>query len=309
MLSRRSFLQGAAWLGASLTSLGAYAIGVEPMRWPRIVRYPITPAGWPPDLKLRIVTLSDFHACDPWMSINRIRSIVETANTLDGDVILLLGDYISGKRLLHRAVEMKDWARELARLEAPLGVHAILGNHDWWEDEDAMRSLKGPPAAGIALSDAGIAVMENDAVRLVHNNRPFWIAGLGDQIAFQWARRRHGLSGSRGSDDMPLLLSRITDDAPAILLAHEPDIFLRVPERFALTLSGHTHGGQVNLLGWRPVSASPLSARYAHGHFRENGRDLLVTSGLGCSIAPIRIGVPPEIMVVELGGAAAPSKA
>jgi uncharacterized protein len=301
MLSRRSFLKGAAWLGASLTSLGAYAVGIEPMLWPRVVRYPVSPQGWPPDLKLRIVTLSDFHACDPWMSVNRIRSIVDTANGLDGDIILLLGDYISGKRLPHRDIASADWARELARLKAPLGVHAILGNHDWWEDDDAMRTMRGPTFAGNALTGAGIKVFENEAIRLVHNNRPFWLAGLGDQIAFQWARRRNGRAGPRGSDDMPLLLSRITDDAPAILMAHEPDIFPRVPDRFAVTLSGHTHGGQVNLFGWRPASASELSARYARGHFRENGRDLLVTSGLGCSIAPIRIGVPPEIMVVELG--------
>jgi uncharacterized protein len=309
VITRRGVIKGIAGFGASLASLGAYAIGIEPMLWPRIVRYPVSPKGWPPDLKLRIITLSDFHACDPWMSVDRIRSIVAGANALEGDIILLLGDYISGKRLPHRDIAPADWARELAGLKAPLGVHAILGNHDWWEDENAMRTMRGPTFAGNALTDVGIKVFENEAVRLVHNNRAFWLAGLGDQIAFQWARRRYGRSGPRGSDDMPLLLSRITDDAPAILMAHEPDIFPHVPERFALTLSGHTHGGQVNLFGWRPAAASELSARYPRGHFSENGRDLLVTSGLGCSIAPIRIGVPPEIMVVELGGAVPPSKA
>jgi uncharacterized protein len=299
MLSRRTFLKSAAWLGASLTSFGAYAVGVEPMLWPSVVRYRVTPAGWPPDLKLRIVTLSDIHACDPWMSTSRIQSIVNTANALDGDIILLLGDYVAGSRIVRKYGESGEWAPVLGQLKAPLGVHAILGNHDWWEDKTAMRDGKGPTFVHRALADVGIPVLDNDAVRLMHNGKPFWLAGLGDQIAFIPTRHLHG---KRGDDDLTGTLRKLTDDAPAILMAHEPDIFPRVPGRIALTLSGHTHGGQVNLFGWRPASASRLSARYARGHFSENGRDLLVSSGLGCSIAPIRVGVPPEIMVVELGG-------
>ncbi len=299
MLSRRTFLKSAAWLGASLTSFGAYAVGIEPMRWPCVVRYRITPAGWPPDLKLRIVTLSDIHACDPWMSVSRIQSIVNTANGLDGDIILLLGDYVAGSRLVKKYGDSSKWAPVLGQLKAPLGVHAILGNHDWWEDKTAMRDGKGPTFVHRALAAVGIPVLDNHAVRLIHNGKPFWLAGLGDQIAFIPTRYLHG---KRGDDDLTGTLRKLTDDAPAILMAHEPDIFPRVPGRIALTLSGHTHGGQVNLFGWRPASASRLSARYARGHFSENGRDLLVTSGLGCSIAPIRVGVPPEIMVVELGG-------
>jgi uncharacterized protein len=233
------------------------------------------------------------------MSISRIQSIVNTANALDGDIILLLGDYVAGSRLVKKYGDSSEWAPVLGQLKAPLGVHAILGNHDWWEDKNAMRDGKGPTFVHRALAAVGIPVLDNDAVRLMHKGKPFWLAGLGDQIAFIPTRHLHG---KRGDDDLSGTLRKLTDDAPAILMAHEPDIFPRVPGRIALTLSGHTHGGQVNLFGWRPASASRLSARYARGHFSENGRDLLVTSGLGCSIAPIRVGVPPEIMVVELGG-------
>jgi uncharacterized protein len=302
MLSRRTLLKGLAGAGASFLALGAYAIGIEPMLRLEVVRHALTPPRWPAGFKLRIVLLSDIHACDPWMPLARVQSLVDTANGLGGDLVLLLGDYVSGQRLPHRDVDPAALCRILAGLKAPLGVHAIQGNHDWWEDEEAMRTGRGSTFMHRALGAAGIALLENDAVRLIHGGRPFWLAGLGDQIAFQWARRRFGFGGPAGADDLPATLAKITDDAPAILMAHEPDIFPRVPPRFALTLSGHTHGGQVNLLGWRPVAASDLSARYARGHFREDGRDLIVTSGLGCSIAPIRIGVPPEIMVVELGG-------
>jgi uncharacterized protein len=300
MITRRTFLKASAYFGASLASLGVYAVGIEPLLRLSYARYPITPAGWPADLKIRMVVLADIHASEPWMNAARIQSIVDQANALKGDVILLLGDYVSGHRFFRKMSESSEWAPILGQLKAPLGVHAIQGNHDWWEDKTALRDLAGPTFVQRALEKVGINVLENDAVRLNHQGKPFWLAGLGDQLAFVPVRRR--IPGTpAGAHDLPKTLAKITDDAPAILMAHEPDIFPRVPKRFALTLSGHTHGGQVNILGWRPVAASHGSRRYPRGHFSEDGRDLLVSSGIGCSIAPVRFGVPPEIMIVELG--------
>ena len=103
-----------------------------------------------------------------------------------------------------------------------------------------------------------------------------------------------------GVDDLGATLAKVTDDAPVILLAHEPDVAKRVPSRVALQLSGHTHGGQVRMLGWSPVS--PSGQRLAYGHIRMNC-DVIVSGGLGCSIMPFRLGVPPEIVLVTLGGA------
>ena len=91
---------------------------------------------------------------------------------------------------------------------------------------------------------------------------------------------------------------------PSILMAHEPDIFRKVPDRVALTLSGHTHGGQVRLFGWSPVVPSRYGNKYAYGHVTEGDRHMIVSGGLGCSILPVRFGVPPEIVVVDLGGGA-----
>ena len=148
---------------------------------------------------------------------------------------------------------------------------------------------------------AGLSVLENDALRLVKDGRPFWLLGLGDQIALLRKPRLLGI------DDLPGTLAKLTDDAPAILLAHEPDIFPKVPARVALTLSGHTHGGQVRLFGYSPVVPSRFGNRYAYGHVVENGRHLVVSGGLGTSIAPIRFGVPPEIVLVALGGGPRPA--
>jgi uncharacterized protein len=92
------------------------------------------------------------------------------------------------------------------------------------------------------------------------------------------------------------------DGDPVILLAHEPDIMPQVPDRVALVLSGHTHGGQVRLFGWSPLVPSRFGNRYAYGHVREQC-DLIVSGGLGCSIVPVRFGVPPEIVLVSITGA------
>ena len=87
-----------------------------------------------------------------------------------------------------------------------------------------------------------------------------------------------------------------------ILLAHEPDIFTQVPARVALTIAGHTHGGQIRLPLIAPVWApSEYGARFAYGHIVEGGRHLIVSGGLGCSKVPLRLGVPPEIVRIELG--------
>lgn len=229
------------------------------------------------------------------MPLSRLERVVDAANALEPDLAVILGDLEAGHRFVTRAVPMRDAAAVLAQLRAPLGVWSILGNHDWWHDAEAQRVGKGPPLVRRELERAGIPVLENDAVRLeAPGGGAFWLAGLGDQLAFPGR-------GFRGVDDMPATLSRLTDDAPAILLAHEPDIFPEAPDRFALTLSGHTHGGQVNLLGWRPIVPSRFGDRYAWGRVREEGRELIVSGGLGCSILPVRLGVPPEITLIELG--------
>lgn len=108
-----------------------------------------------------------------------------------------------------------------------------------------------------------------------------------------------------GVDDLGGTLAKVTDKAPIVLLAHEPDIFPSVPARVALTLSGHTHGGQVRLLGYSPVVPSRFGNRYAYGHIVEQDRHLVVSGGLGCSGLPVRFGVPPEIVFLELGVARA----
>jgi hypothetical protein len=236
------------------------------------------------------------------MSLQHIEAIVEHTNALNADIIVMLGDYVAGHRHITRTIPAGEWAPVLAGLKAPLGVHAILGNHDWWSDREVQQQGRGPTLARRALEAAGIPVYENDARRLSKAGRPFWLAGLGDQLAYVPARRFRPVSRI-GVDDLAATLAKVTDDAPVVLLAHEPDVAMRVPARVALQLSGHTHGGQVRLFGWSPVVPSRYGGRFAYGHTRTN-YDVIVSGGLGCSIMPFRLGVPPEIVLVTLGGKA-----
>ncbi|MDB5997077.1 MAG: ykuE, partial [Pseudomonas sp.] len=97
------------------------------------------------------------------------------------------------------------------------------------------------------------------------------------------------------------------DDAPVLLLAHEPDIFPKVPDRVSLTLCGHTHGGQISIFGWRPWAASRGSRRHPAGYYNVDGHELIVSRGLGCSVVPVRFGNWPEIVLIELGASPSPS--
>ena len=300
MITRRRFLRRAIATLVSTVALGGYALGVEPLLRLSVARYRLTPTGWPAGLKLTVAALADVHAVNPGMPVERIRAICTAANALNPDVTLLLGDYARGHK--HGwVVPTADWARAFSSLRAPLGVHAILGNHDWWDDLEVQRRGTGLPLAYRALQDNGLSVYHNRAARLSKDGHPFWLAGLGDQIALLPARRQ-GIVRWSHLDDLPGTLASITDDAPVLLMAHEPDIFPRVPSRVGLTLSGHTHGGQVRVLGYSPVVPSRYGNRYAYGHVREGSRDLIVSGGLGCSMIPVRLGVPPEIVLIELGG-------
>ena len=288
MISRRRFVVGLGAAAAATLGLGGYAAAFEPRFRLVVTSWDLPTPRWPHFEPLKIVVVTDIHACRPWMPPSRIRAIVETASALQGDIIVVLGDFVSGisERFRGGRVKPSEWGPALSGLSAPLGVHAILGNHDWWSDPEAVKA---------ALGQAKIPVYQNRAVK-IEGDRPFWLAGTDSMFAHPQGRGRF-----TGADDLPATLAQITDDAPAILMAHEPDLFVQVPGRFAVTLSGHTHGGQVRLpfLG-RPVIPSAFGQRFAYGHIREEGRDLIVSAGLGCSVMPVRFGVPPEITVVTL---------
>jgi uncharacterized protein len=297
MLTRRSFFK---WLG-SLTATGflagTYAFAIEPGFRLNTTVYQLTPPRWTPGLKLRVVILTDVHCVEPHMPLARWKRIVEAANALKPDMHLLLGDFVAGHFFRTGTVKVAEIAAAAKALNAPLGTFGICGNHDWWDDLTTQRNQKGPSLAEKEFVASGIPMLENKAMRLEKDGQPFWLTGTSSIVA--WKTKRRGVFKSAAKLDETLAL--VTDDAPIIHLAHEPDMFVDIPERVSLTLSGHTHGGQVRLFGYSPVTPSRYGNRFAYGHVVEGGRHLIISGGLGCSIAPVRFGVPPEIVVLELG--------
>jgi predicted MPP superfamily phosphohydrolase len=237
---------------------------------------------WPKQLAgLKVALLADLHIGSPHWDVAALGKLVERTNELQPDLVLLAGDYQINEIIGGTFVEAEPIADGLGRLKARLGVVAVLGNHDWWNDGERTRR---------AFQAKGITVLEESSVRLEHNGVSFYVVGLADQM-------------ERKSDAKAAVQS-VPAGAPHLLLVHEPDVF----ESFArlqvspnLTLAGHTHGGQVwlPLLG-RRVVPSEFGERYAYGHVVENGLDLFVTSGVGTSILPVRFLVPPEIALLTL---------
>lgn len=226
--------------------------------------------------RLKLVVLSDIHAGAPHVKEDKLRLLVERVNELRPDLVLLLGDFVIQDVVGGEFVEPEIIAAHLKDLRAPLGVFAVLGNHDWWLDGERVSR---------ALTGAGVRVLENDAARVEKDGQAFWLAGLADL----WTRQ----------PDIEGTLSKVSDGSPVVALSHNPDLFPRIPPRVILTLAGHTHGGQVNLpLLGRLVVPSQFGQLYAQGHLKEGGRHLFVTSGVGTSIIPVRFRVPPEVVVL-----------
>ncbi len=185
MLTRRSLLLAPLLVPAS----GAYAVGIEPLLT-SVTRYRVTPPSWPASLKLKVAVVADVHACQPWMDVERIERIVQDTNALGADLIVLLGDYVAGHDKITAIVPNDDWAQALAGLRAPLGVYAILGNHDWWADQEAQARGGGPIAARLALERAGIPVLENENLRLAKDGKEFWVIGRSTGVATRSICRR-----------------------------------------------------------------------------------------------------------------------
>lgn len=270
--------------------LGVWAFFIEPRSL--VVRHvTVESAAWSgPDLRIGVI--SDTHVAAPHTDVPRVLALVERMNAQSPDIVVLLGDYAGGHepaevRASVDRSEILTGVSAFRGLKAPLGVFGVLGNHDSWFDEASLDRV---------LTQSGVTVLENRAVPVGLGEERFWIAGLAD------------LHSRRSRTSVPLALSAVPEDEPALLLTHWPDPFSEVPQRVALTLAGHTHCGQVNLpLLGRPVLPSPGSYRWPCGLYEDGGRQLFVTGGVGVSILPVRFRAPPEIVVLTLKAPSSPS--
>lgn len=226
---------------------------------------------------LRVVQLSDIHY-GLYIPRRNVERAVEMANRLKPDLVALTGDFVT-----HSADYVAPVAEILGGLRAPLGVFAVLGNHDYRPGADYVAAR---------LRSHGIRVLRNSHARVERDGRALWLAGV-DDLWFDC--------------DLPRALRGVPAAAPRLLLCHNPAIILQAAlHGVDLVLSGHTHGGQVNLPGLAPLLAR---TRFLSGWDRLHQTHIYVNRGLGKSIVPFRIGCPPEIAVFQLHAEGAPASA
>ncbi|GAB2897782.1 metallophosphoesterase [Microbulbifer echini] len=227
---------------------------------------------------VRVAVLADLHVGSPYKGIESLRKLVRQVNASRPDLVLLPGDFVIQGVLGGSFVTPEQAAEVLAGLKAPMGVFAVLGNHDWWLD---------PQRVERALSGRGIRVLEDASTEVAHVNCAFRLVGISDF----W----------EGPHNIGKAMAGIDENTPILAFTHNPDIFPQMPKRIALTVAGHTHGGQVYFpfLG-RPIVPSRYGQRYAIGHIVEEGKHLYVSPGVGTSILPVRFLVPPEVTLLTL---------
>ena len=257
--------------------LGSYALFIEPNRLV-ITERDVKTSKWTHDKPLKIALIADVHAIWPWMTPRHIKRIITKTNELKPDLILLLGDYVSTHPfgIQPNAVESYSLYNEL---QSKCGTYSVIGNHD----------LHGSVGWLEALRNSDIPLLENEAIKLNCNGQDFWLAGLED-LWWQDA-------------DIKKTLDYVKDDDPIILMMHNPDSFVDVPNNIALSVAGHTHAGQIRfpiLVSVESVVPSKYGKRFEYGHIKNDNKDLVVSGGLGTTGIPLRFMNPPEVVIVNL---------
>lgn len=257
-----------------------FAYGYGETYWIRVKEYTFTSADLPAQFDgTRVVLITDIHR-GPFFSQARVRSLVERVNRLEPDLIILGGDYV------YRDTR---WApsvfAELKNLRAPLGRFAVLGNHDYGDYRNG-RANPGPLID--AMQNAGITLLRNSAVWLEKNGSRIRVGGVADIEA--------------DKPDLGPVIAGTTKSDFVLLVSHEPDFAETLPAGAAdLTLSGHTHGGQITFFGLAAFHVpSKYGQKYRTGMINNGLTTVVVSNGIGTSGLPIRVFARPQIVVITL---------
>lgn len=262
--------------------VAVYGFVIEPGR---LVQrdYAVAPRGWPAACDgLRLDVVSDTHTGSPRNGLDHLDRWVRELADGDASIVLMAGDYVILSVLAGTYVPPEIIAERLKPLTARKQVYAVLGNHDWWKDGNRVAR---------AFSAAGVRMIDNQAQPVQLGACRFWLAGLGDLL--------------EGRPDVAGVFARIPAGTPVVALTHEPALWPQLPAPAVLTIAGHTHGGQINPFGVLTPRRFRAASHALRGVYADGGRALFVTPGIGTSILPMRIGVPPEISRLTLRGAPA----
>lgn len=243
-------------------------------RWIKTNHIIITDKDIPPSFEnFNIVFISDIHH-GPLFSIERVIKLVNKINRLNPEIIILGGDYV------HRdAKYIKPVFKELRKLRSQSGVFAVLGNHDHWEDADLTKEM---------IHESSFYLCDNSSNWLKKGNDRIKIGGVGDL----WE-----------AEQIPdNTINDLKTDDFCILISHNPDYIEKLnTDKVDLTLSGHTHGGQITFLGlWAPVLPSKYGQKYRYGIKHFKNFKSYITSGIGTISPSVRFFCRPEIVVIKL---------
>ncbi len=271
-MNRRTFLRRLGW-GVGGVLVGGVGIqGAYEKRWFEVTRHQIAIDGLPNAFEgMTISHIADVHH-GPYTPIERVSAMVDLAQSTKPDMFVITGD------MVHRESKYIGpvW-KQMARLSAPLGVWCVMGNHDHWEGIEPSRA---------AAKMSGISELRNEATALIRGGERLWLAGVGDK----WSK----------DDDVEAAVSDLPENAPAIMIVHNPETSDRVTDpRVKFMMAGHSHGGQVVLPILGAVSV-PCDRRFTAGLVKTAAAHVYVSRGLGVVTVPFRLNCRPEIPVYTL---------
>lgn len=269
-------------LAVSVVLIVTACVGYVGSRWLVVKELVAEHPDLPAELDgLRIVQISDLHV-GPHTSKRFLTRVVQAVDAARPELIAITGDQVDD-----HAPDVQHFAAAFGALHAPLGVYAIAGNHDVYAGWRSVRA---------GLEAMGVTVLVNDALELQRGTGRFWLAGTGDPAGLGWDRG----GAAAAAPDIARTLAHVPADAFTVALAHNPALWPALGKRgVALTLSGHTHYGQLSIprLNWS--LASPFLA-HAMGHHRAGHSLLYINPGTNYWGLPLRIGALPEVTVVTL---------
>lgn len=296
---RRSILAaGPGLLVGAIYSIASYGVysSMDEIDVSRELSIPIP--NLPRSLEgMTIVQFSDIHV-GPYIRERELRHIVHLTNELKPDLIAVTGDVLDRQlNSLPAAVE------GLRGLRAPLGVFAVLGNHDYYADRFSSSRYRGGVRIQAGLEAIGIRTLRNEVVELGSGRERLALMGLDWLTTSPTDRSFYSYKPASTRRQLQRMLDQIEPGTPKVLLAHHPDTFQDVPPEIGLTLSGHTHGGGQVILGHvdnTPIGIATLRFKYLSGLYTRSGSSLYVNRGIGYLGLPIRINCSPEISRFKL---------